>query len=395
MRLPLIVGLLCLLLGCLLDAAAYFSIPCKHKGLRKGYLISAVITNALMLIVVSWPKRDADTQLLPAIWLLYAWLSVYLSKIVYTIILGISLLPRVFKRKRWLMVQIAGGVLSVLLFLIFWYGALVGRRLIDVNEVEIQSAQLPPAFEGYRIVQFSDMHVGTWGKDTTFVAEFVDRINELKPDLIVFTGDIVNRKTDEIKPFIPVLSRLKAKDGVYSVLGNHDYGDYANWPDEKAHADNTARLRAIEKAMGWHLLSDEHVYIHAGNDSICLVGVENWGEPPFPTYGNLDKAMLGTKVKDFTVLLSHNPMHWNYDVKHNPSVNLTLSGHTHAMQMRLRLPGRDLSFSQLKYPQWEGLYQEKQKGQNSQLYVNIGCGEVGFPARIFANSEITVLTLRR
>jgi len=278
-----------------------------------------------------------------------------------------------------------------------WYGAIWGRRVIEVEQVTVSSCRLPRSFDGFRIVQFSDAHVGTWGSDTTFVSALVDKINSLSPDVVVFTGDVVNRKTDEILPFTSILSRLHAPYGVYSILGNHDYGDYANWPSERARRDNFTKLCNIQEDMGWHLLNNDHVWLRAGNDSIALIGVENWGEAPFPTYGNLDVAMNGLEDKySYKLLLTHNPVHWHQVVRERGDIDLSLSGHTHAMQMRVRTPWKDYSLSALRYPEWQGLHEyTNAAGEKSHLYVNIGCGEVGFPARIGAAPELTVITLTR
>lgn len=276
-----------------------------------------------------------------------------------------------------------------------WYGALWERHNIDVQEIEVESERIPKTFDGYRIVQFSDAHVGTWGNDTAFISSLVNKTNSLDPDIVVFTGDIVNRKTDEILPFISTLGRLKGRQGVYSIMGNHDYGLYVDWPSEEAHAKDTQWLRDIQRDMGWRLLENEHITLQEGADSIILAGVENWGEPPFPSFGKLNKALEGVTPENFTVLLSHNPMHWHKIVRESSNVDLTLSGHTHAMQMRILTPWRNYSLSGLKYPEWEGLTSYKrQDGFLSRVYVNIGCGEVGFPARIGAMPEITVITLK-
>lgn len=399
MRLALFIGILMIIGGCLLDLYIYFSIPAidtkGSKWRRKTYGITAIITNFLILTVVCWPKRNANASLLPVMWLLYTWITIYTTKLIICLFSWIGTIPLLFRHKCLPTGKYIGLPLGLIMFTVMWYGAILERHLIDITEVEIASQSLPKAFDGYRIVQFSDAHVGTWGNDTTFIAAVVDSINAQKPDIIVFTGDIVNRKTDEILPFTSLLSRLKAPGGVYSIMGNHDYGDYTEWPTENQHKANTRMLRSIQKHMGWNLLEDEHIWIKRGNDSIALIGVENWGEPPFPSYGDLDKATEGLNSKTFSILLTHNPMHWHMVVREKTDIDLTLSGHTHAMQMRLRLPWRDYSLSSLKYPEWEGLATHRRpNGKISRLYVNIGCGEVGFPARIGAMPEITVITLK-
>lgn len=279
-----------------------------------------------------------------------------------------------------------------------WWGVLYGRYDIAVSEITVNSKRLPASFDGIKIAQFSDAHVGTWGQDTTFVTNLVNKINALNPDIIVFTGDIVNRKTDEILPFVNILKRLKAPLGVYSVMGNHDYGDYTDWPDEQAHAADTRQLRAIQTGMGWNLLCNTHKFIYsAQGDNIAMIGVENWGEPPFKQYGDLKKAYPNAnKIGDnnFKILLSHNPMHWHNEVREYTDIDLTLSGHTHAMQVLIGGIGTGFTPSSWRYPEWGGLYTHKgADGAIRNLYVNIGCGEVAIPARIGASPEITLITL--
>jgi predicted MPP superfamily phosphohydrolase len=217
----------------------------------------------------------------------------------------------------------------------------------------------------------------------------LDSLRQLSPDLIVFTGDIVNRRTDELHPFVETLSNISAPYGVYSILGNHDYGDYCDWPSDEAKRQNLDELISLENQMGWKMLNNETAFIHLAADSIALIGVENVGDPPFHTYGDLDKAYPTLDDGVTKILLSHNPAHWVDDICDAPDKNiaLTLSGHTHAMQMAF---GR-ISPAIFRYKTWGGLYNDN---DNHSLYVNIGIGTVGFPARIGATPEITLFTLK-
>ena len=267
---------------------------------------------------------------------------------------------------------------------------MVTRNSIKVNEVAVSFPELPLQFNGYRIVQISDMHVGSFGNDTTFVSKVVNTINDLHPDLILFTGDIVNRESDELIPFVNTLSRLNAPDGVISVLGNHDYGDYKKWSSEKAKTDNLSLMRSLQNDMGWTLLDNDYRLIFNSDDSIAVIGVENWGEPPFSRYGDLKKAYPNLNDSVFKILLTHNPSHWLAEVTPSTNINLSLSGHTHAMQIMFDLGKHKFSPAKWKYDQWGGLYDNN--GQK--LYVNIGLGEVGIPARFGATPEITLITLK-
>lgn len=385
-----------------------------------GYFLTMLLGYGLLVAVICMPVRNESSDIQPVMWLLYSFLTIYIGKFIYLIF---SLIGRFFsfiakcfrkenkyetrygreKKKRHIFSKI-GFILGIATFLLLWWGVFFTRKEIVVNRVEITSEKLPDSFNGFRIVQFSDAHVGTWGNDTTFVSELVDSINSLNPDIIVFTGDIVNRRTDELGPFLNVLSRLKAKDGVYSVLGNHDYGDYIDWKNEADHKKNNELLARWEKSMGWKLLNNERSFVKRGNDSIVILGVENWGEPPFPEYGRLREAYPVSKdsvynLNDsrFKVLLTHNPEHWSREVLKISNIDLSLSGHTHAMQMMISFGNWNWSPSVFKYSRWGGLYQERNAaGEPMNLYVNIGSGEVGMPARIgSAYPEITEIILHR
>lgn len=280
----------------------------------------------------------------------------------------------------------AGFILGGLNAMMILYGSLFGKTQFEVKEVTYTSTQLPEAFNGYRIVQLSDIHIGSWKGNTQAIQKMVDLVNAQHPDLIVFTGDLVNNRAVELDEFQSILSGLKARDGVYSILGNHDYGPYYHWKTIREQAENLVELKKREAEMGWKLLNNEHVILKAGNDSIALIGVENEGEPPFSQHGDLPKAIRGTESM-FQLLLSHNPSHWRREVLPASDINLMLAGHTHAMQTRIG----NFSPASLVYPEWAGMYQE---GERS-LYVNVGIGYVGMPFRFGAWPEITVLTLRR
>lgn len=280
---------------------------------------------------------------------------------------------------------LAGMLLGIVSFFNILYGALVGVTRFEVKEVTVSNSDLPQGFDGYRIVQLSDIHMGSWRNKPEEIERMVELVNAQHADLIVFTGDLVNQQSYELRGFDHILNRLKAKDGVYSVLGNHDYGTYYHWKNPQEELRNRQYLLETQKAMGWQLLNNEHVILHHRGDSIALIGVENDGEPPFPQHADLERAMKGTEGM-YSILLSHNPTHWRREVLPQSDIQLMLAGHTHAMQMEMF--GRSLSA--LKYPEWSGLYHEGQRA----LYVNVGIGYVGLPFRFGAWPEITVITLR-
>ena len=265
------------------------------------------------------------------------------------------------------------------------FGATEGKQHFQVKEVTIESKALPRGFDGYRIVQLSDIHTGSLGNDTAPMLKAVNIINRLQPDLIVFTGDLVNNLASELDAFIPVFSQLKAKHGVYSVLGNHDYSTYIKWDTPQQQEAQLDSLKAKQARMGWTLLNNRHVKLHQQNDSIALIGVENSGRPPFPDHARLSEAMTGTAGM-FQILLSHDPSHWRREVLPKTDIQLMLAGHTQAMQTRIF----GFTPAQFVYPENDGLYQEGEQ----MLYVNIGLGHLLYPMRLGAWPEITLLTLK-
>lgn len=394
MRLPYIALTIFILINILVDTYIYIAFKHRFKSVwpARLQLWSSVVLFIIIIAVICIPKRDCSTEVLTVtMWLLFTYLAFYLTKYLYIIIDLLANIPRLFKRPRLKWLSATAGILALVFFALLWWGALINRFNIDVKEVDVEISGLPDRFDGYRIAQFSDMHTGTFGNDTAFVAKMVDKINSLKPDLIVFTGDIVNSKSSELAPHVGPFSRLDAPDGVYSILGNHDYGDYSEWPSQEAKRRNLDMLKSLQSDMGWRLLLNEADIIRRGNDSIVLIGVENIGDPPFKVYGSLTKSYANPSDSVTKILLTHNPAHWVDSIadKEAMRIPLTLSGHTHAMQIEIL----GWSPAKYRYPTWGGLYSDKKKRHN--LYVNIGSGTVGFPARIGATPEITLITLKK
>ncbi len=266
------------------------------------------------------------------------------------------------------------------------FGAIKGKENFKVREVTFTSANLPEEFDGYRVMQLSDIHSGSWKGNPEALKKAIDLCNRQNADLALFTGDLVNSRSDELLEFTEIFSELKAKDGVYSVLGNHDYGTYVKWNSEADRIANIDSLIARENRMGWRMLNNNHTIIRRGNDSIAVIGVENSGRPPFPDYARLKEASAGTEGM-FQILMSHDPTHWRRQVLPESDIELTLSGHTHDMQITFF----GLSVSSFIYPEHNGMYMEGERG----LYVNIGLGHVLFPMRLGAWPEITVITLKK
>ena len=395
MRMPLLLILPVLILDVLIDwyicRAVWQRCRSNIKFWRGTALWSSVALTLFMIVLVAWPKKSvSDSGLASIMWLLYAYFSIYIPKYFFVVCDLLAKIPQLFGSRRIKALSVGGIVLAVVSCALMWWGSLVNRWQIDVKEVEFTDSRVPAGFDGYRIVQLSDIHTGTYGTDTAFLAEVVERVNELKPDVVLFTGDIVNRRSEELEPFVSTLSRIEAP--VYSILGNHDYGDYYKWTDDAEKAANQQYLYDMQRDMGWQLLNNESRTLYAGGDSLVLIGVENIGDPPFPVYGDLDAAYPGDLADPaFKILMSHNPAHWVEDIKDSPDKNiaLTLSGHTHAMQMELF----GVSPAAFRYQTWGGMYADEDAAHR--LYVNIGLGEVGIPARIGATPEITLISLRR
>lgn len=266
------------------------------------------------------------------------------------------------------------------------------RYRYQVKRVSIQFPNLPKAFSGLKIVQISDIHSGSFD-NLEAVDKGIQMALDLKPDIIFFTGDLVNDRSTEVGAYQQIFAKLKAPMGVYSILGNHDYGDYVSWPSDEAKKENLHLLKQIHADMGWRLMMNEHLVFERGADQIALLGIENWGaKAHFPKYGSMTKAYDGLAEKNipFKILLSHDPSHWTAQVRPQyPDIDLTLSGHTHGMQFGVEIPWLKWSPAQYIYKQWAGLYQEGKQ----YLYVNRGFGFLGYQGRFGIMPEITLIEL--
>ncbi len=295
-----------------------------------------------------------------------------------------------FTGRRKFISQLALGIAAIP-FAAFIYGIIQGKYNYKVLKYQLRFKDLPDAFDGFTITQISDIHSGSF-TNREKIQYGVDLINKQKSDLMLFTGDIVNNKADEMDNWIDVFSQLKAKGGKYSILGNHDYGDYMDWKDPQDKIDNFQAVKAIHNKIGFDLLLDEHRYLEKDGQKIALVGVENWGKG-FNQAGDLEKASTNINKNDFKILMSHDPSHWEHVVKKDDfNYQLTLSGHTHGLQMGIEIPGWfKWSPSKFAYKQWAGLYEEYGRYIN----VNRGFGYHAFPGRVGIWPEITVIELKK
>ena len=271
------------------------------------------------------------------------------------------------------------------------YGMLKGKYNYQVLRYTLTYDDLPQSFDGYQITQISDIHSGSFD-NAEKVQYGIDLINQQESDIILFTGDLVNNIAKEMRPWQNQFSTLSARHGVFSVLGNHDYGDYYQWPSEQDKVDNMNQLSTLQKEMGWTLLRNENHFIQRGKERLTLLGVENWGTG-FKRAGDLEKSLENVQAKDFKILMSHDPSHWEAQVlPHSFPIHLTLSGHTHGMQFGIDIPGWiKWSPAKWRYKQWAGVYEQGQQKIN----VNRGFGFLAYPGRFGMWPEISVITLRR
>jgi predicted MPP superfamily phosphohydrolase len=280
----------------------------------------------------------------------------------------------------------AGGTLFA--SLVYGFG---NKYNYDVKRIKVPFDNLPASFKGLKIVHISDIHSGSFS-DKNAVIRGIQKILDEQPDLILFTGDMVNDQATEMEEYLDVFRRLKAPMGVYSIFGNHDYGDYVSWPiNGVSKQQNLLNLAKVHENMGWRLLMNEHVVLEKNGEQIALLGIENWSNKArFPKHGKMDLAYAGAEKYPFKILMSHDPSHWDGQVRSQyPDIDLTLSGHTHGMQFGVEIPGFKWSPVQYVYNQWAGLYEKgKQK-----LYVNRGFGFIGYPGRVGILPEITVIEL--
>jgi hypothetical protein len=284
----------------------------------------------------------------------------------------------------WLGIGLGAGLFTSLLY------GFSNKYRYRVRRVRLAFDNLPASFRGVRIVQLSDIHSGSL-HDPAAVRRGVNMALAEKPDLILFTGDLVNNIAPEVGEYQAIFGGLEAPMGVYSTLGNHDYGDYSGWENAEAKKANLDQLMRIQAEMGWRLLMNEHVVLERGGEQIALIGIENWSaKARFPKYGKLDEAYAGAQKYPFKILMSHDPSHWDAQVrKEYPDIDLTLSGHTHGMQFGLELPGFKWSPVRYIYKEWAGLYEEGRQ----KLYVNRGFGFIGYPGRVGIMPEITMIEL--
>lgn len=401
-----------LILCALLLFIEYYSYQAFRALIKlRWVLISYQVISLLILIFIIYSFSQIDRSVGQTKQFMFTtglMLLVYVPKIVLTLFMfgedifriGVSIVnyfvynvpkKEMMPERRKFISQIALGLAAVP-FLSLIYGIFEGKYNFKVIKQTVFFPDLPDAFDGFKITQISDVHSGSFDNPEK-INYAIDLINAQEADLILFTGDIVNTHAKEMHPWLETFKRIKNyKYGKFSVLGNHDYGEYVTWPSEKDKKENFEEIKSLYGQIGFELLLNEHRYIQKGDDKIALIGVENWGKN-FAKYGDIDKASQNVFQDDFKVVMSHDPTHWEYVIKDHPkNFHLTLSGHTHGMQFGIEIPGYfKWSLAQYIYKQWAGLYENASR----YVYVNRGFGFHAYPGRVGIMPEITVIELKK
>jgi predicted MPP superfamily phosphohydrolase len=349
------------------------------------WLFDALLGGALLYSALSGKTRFVS-------WLMAAMLLSFIPKLVSSAVLVLEDVTRLFRGypPHSYAVSELVVVIAFTLFCLLLFGITRGRHYYKVHRETLYFPDLPEAFDGFTITQLSDIHSGSFS-DAEGVQKGLDLVNAQHSDLILFTGDLVNNQASEMDPWIPAFAKLEAPYGKYSVLGNHDYGDYMQWENTTDKHANLQRLKEVHQEIGFRLLLNEWITIDKDGEAIALVGVENWGKGGFHKYGDLEKAASGIPDESFNILMSHDPSHWDaITMDHHQHMHLTLSGHTHGAQFGFEVFGLKWSPIKYVYKQWAGLYEKSSK----YLYVNRGFGFLGLKGRVGIWPEITVITLK-
>ncbi len=369
-----------------------------------GYLIVSVGVTALLLLGFS-AFRSANGMQPYHEWILSIFLTFFITKLIFVLVLFLGDIvrffvglfnlasgknkERTFPGRRKFVTEVA-VLVAAIPFTSFLYAMFKGKYDYKLHRITLYFDDLPNAFDGFTITQISDIHSGSFDS-MAGVQKGIDLAKAQKSDLFVFTGDLVNNAAFEIEPYLEKFGSIKAPYGQYSILGNHDYGDYIEWTSEQEKAVNLNQLKQHHKTLGYRLLLDENVVIEKGGQKLSLIGVQNWGRG-FIQVGDLDKALHGVPKDAFKVLLSHDPTHWEDHVRYHPAnIHLTLAGHTHGAQFGVEIPGFRWSPVKYRYLDWAGLANEKDR----YLYVNRGFGFLAFSGRLGIWPEITVIELRK
>ena len=373
----------------------FFYLKLKRKDQKKIFvifhLIPALLFTGMFLYIKFGLEMSHNFRVVAEImWMYFFFLVIYINKILHVIFYFLNYLFRLvfhhddiyFNYVRFILTALVIGYMAV--------SAYITPRNYDVTNVQVEIPKLPASFDGYKMVLISDAHLGSWNKKYGKIKKVVKLVNEQNPDIILFTGDMVNNFASETEGWQPYFKELNSKNGNYAILGNHDYGDYADWKSEKERLDNRLKIKQAVRNFGFLLLLNEHVYLKKGGDSILLAGVEDWNKNKAANYCDINKALGGSLAETPKILLSHDPTEFDVEIAGKKDIALTLSGHTHAGQMGFRIGGKLYSPSSFIFKYYAGLY----KVGNQFIYVNRGIGFIGLPMFIGVRPEITVITLK-
>lgn len=390
------IALIFLLLTVVLPDLFFFLKLKKHKVNKWIQVLNLLPTvffvGAFLTLKFSGRSFNDPDMLHIFIWINFAFMVIYIPKLVYVIFHFLNYLLNLMLKEKIYLLRYAGALVAMFVVLLMAHGAMVNPMTVQLREVVLEIDELPEAFDGYRIVQISDTHLGSWGGNARYLKPAIDQVNKLDADILVFTGDIVNNYAEELDGWQEHFLQMRAKEGKYAIMGNHDYGDYSDWKDDAA---KEANLLAIEQGIadfGFRLLLNEKVDLIRDSSVIELLGVENWGKPPFPKYGNLSETLEECDSSRLKILLSHDPSHWRAEVLEHEQIFLMLAGHTHAAQIAFNMYGKLRSPSSWVYDEWDGLYEEGKQF----LFINRGLGFTGIPVRIgAARPEVTLIILKK
>ena len=357
---------------------------------RLSILLFAIGLIVSMILLYVWPGDIRSTKNYS---LYYIFNGILFMDIIFKIPLSFFCIVRLLfsKNNSRKTISWIGLIISGCLSLTMLYGILLGRNDVLISKVELNFSRLPEEFNNYKIIHISDIHLGSFIKSKSVLEKVERETQKIDPDLILFTGDLVNNFSYELDGWDTIFNEINIPGKSFSILGNHDYGNYSNWNSEEDKIENFNTLIKGHRKLGFRLLRNENIIISEGKDSIFIIGVENWGHPPFPQYANLELALSGIPENTFKILLTHDPAHWEAQIEGKKNIELTLSGHSHGLQLGIIKAGIPFSFSYLTRKNWGGLY----KSNDTYLYVNTGLGTVGIPLRINMPAEITVITLKR
>ena len=372
----------------------FFYRKLKNKEARPIFIILHLIPPVFFSILFIYIKLGLESlhnfrMVAWIMWLYFFFLLIYIPKLIHVLFYFLNFLYEKSSNRKTVYFTIARILLSIFVVISMLIGAYITPRKFEVTHIQLKVPDLPGAFNGYKIVQISDLHLGSWNNKYEKLAPVIQLINQEHADIVVFTGDMVNNFSGETEGWKPYFLQISPQSAKFAVLGNHDYGDYTDWNDETERKENADKIKQSIREFGFELLLNRHVQLKKGNDSIALIGVENWGKSEKYRCSNLENALKNCPATEFKILLSHDPNHWDAEISGKKDIVLTLSGHTHAAQLGLKIGNKLFSPASFAFKYWSGLYEKN--GQY--IYVNRGIGYIGLPMQIGVRPEITVIEL--